>query len=913
MDPRGDGRPRSEETSSPHADTVRAPGSGGGSGVRSSTPPATLGEGARIGRYTLGPKLGSGAMGEVYAAYDPDLDRKVALKLVRTGEGSTGSASTRGRVLREAKAIARLAHPNAVAVYDVGTFGADEVFIAMELVEGGTLRDYMARDDRSWRETLGLLVQAGDGLAAAHAAGLVHRDFKPDNVLLGADGRPRVADFGLARASAAADPTPVSASSATSAARAGAAAMAETMTQEGTILGTPAYMAPEQMRGEPADARSDLFSFCVVAYEALWGRRPFEGDGFQELKTRVESGAIVAPPATSDVPRWVYDAVARGLRPRPEDRPPDMPALLAALRAEPQAERSSLRPTLLLAGLGVVLLGASVTLFRGAHSRSASPTAARQVPTAPAAPRLEPAGFRRITFGEGCEEFPSFTPDGRAVVYDGSEGPYSAIFLLTLADLSQRQLTHVEGWDFAPAVSPDGRRVAFLRSAGPQGGTFVVPIDATPATPPRFLTRGNLRPSWSPDGTALWAGKHDHFTRISAEDGHVERTLDVPAGYIGGQSIERPDGRLVVTFPFIAEAAAGAVGVYAPDGTLKKLLEGNVGEVLAWMPGPGERVSIARKMDNNVSQLTAVPLDGSPATSLGSSGVQPRKGLVYSPDGKRVVYSTCRGNTAIAKVSADGKVTPLAAASEWEDTDVAAIGGTSSLLVVSERSGHPQLWVVDRDSSAAPPRLAASVDPVTDVAVSADGRLAAASLTPDGVWLVDLGGAAAPKKLSADPTDQTPAFDAHGAEVLFTREGADKMPVVMHVAVSGGEARPLLERGSRDAAVLPDGRVLYLRGEADKALVPTIYDPRSGARAPLSRQLAAGSYARPQASADGAKVVVIQNGTHLVEVDVASGKVLRSLDHEGDQFARAVYSGSDLIVARTAWIGDLWLADLQAE
>src|SRR4051812_10268762 len=246
-------------------------------------PPRQPGEplprGSAVGRYVVLERIGSGGMGVVYAAYDPELDRKVALKLLRPDRaGAAGEAAL--RLQRGAQAIARLSDPHVVAVYDAGTFG-DQVFVAMELMEGRTLRQWLGEGKRGWREIVDVFVAAGRGLAAAHAAGLVHRDFKPDNVLLGTDGRVKVADFGLARPVGDADPGGGEAALMESPGSRGL--LATPLTEWGVAMGTPAYMAPEQLRGERADARSDQFSFCVALWEALYGRKPFAGESFREM------------------------------------------------------------------------------------------------------------------------------------------------------------------------------------------------------------------------------------------------------------------------------------------------------------------------------------------------------------------------------------------------------------------------------------------------------------------------------------------------------------------------------------------------------------------------------------------------------------------------------------------------------
>ncbi len=276
--------------------------------------------GDRLGRYVVVSRLGGGGMGAVYVAYDPDLDRKVALKILRPElRGRTGT-SGRARLLREAKAMAQVSHPNVIAVYDVGTVG-DDVFIAMELVEGQTLSQWLS-GGRSPREIVSVFLQAGAGLAAAHRAGLVHRDFKPDNVLRGHDGRVRVLDFGLASAVRGDDPAvPAEATRPSS---------LEPLTQTGAIMGTPAYMAPEQFKGRQTDARSDQFSFCVALWEALCGTRPFGGKDYVSLALAVTTGQL-STPAEGRLPQRLRRLLERGLAVSAEARHPSLDALLAEL------------------------------------------------------------------------------------------------------------------------------------------------------------------------------------------------------------------------------------------------------------------------------------------------------------------------------------------------------------------------------------------------------------------------------------------------------------------------------------------------------------------------------------------------------------------------------------------------------
>jgi eukaryotic-like serine/threonine-protein kinase len=322
--------------------------------------------------------LGEGGMGVVYKAYDPELDRRVAVKRLRAAR----SDQTRTRFLREAQALARVSHPNIVSVYDVGTFEGD-VFIAMELVEGKTLRRWLREDAPSPTRVLPVLIAAGHGLAAAHRAGLIHRDFKPDNLIVGNDGRGRVLDFGLARLKdaeqaaehdRASEAPPLDPESSTS----GERLLASPLTRAGTIMGTPAYMAPEQIRGEEVTERTDQFAFCVVLHEALFGQRPFVGATLEAVEAAVLAGRVSTPPTEGSVPARLRALVLRGLLTDPAARWPSMEALLAELERDPRAafRRAAVTGSLIaLAGLAALGFtrqrGESVRLCAGAEQKLA--------------------------------------------------------------------------------------------------------------------------------------------------------------------------------------------------------------------------------------------------------------------------------------------------------------------------------------------------------------------------------------------------------------------------------------------------------------------------------------------------------------------------------------------------------------
>ncbi|MCB9754375.1 MAG: serine/threonine protein kinase [Myxococcales bacterium] len=287
----------------------------------------------RIGRFRVLRCVGQGGMGMVFAAHDDVLQRTVALKLLRP-ELSSASLTD------EAHALARLSHPNVVGIYDVGVHDGQH-FIAMEFVDGCTLGAWL-RGGRALSEVINVFVAAGRGLAAAHAVGLVHRDFKPDNVLVGRDGRPRILDFGLARPPDRRSDTPA----AVPPLPAGCAAEETALTQDGVLLGTPAYMAPEQHLGEPADARSDQFSFAVALYEAVYGSRPFRGDDIRTLSLAIVRGALQRPPTPRyDVPPWLDALLERALRVSPDSRFPSMDALVEELATHSAAGTPTRRQT----------------------------------------------------------------------------------------------------------------------------------------------------------------------------------------------------------------------------------------------------------------------------------------------------------------------------------------------------------------------------------------------------------------------------------------------------------------------------------------------------------------------------------------------------------------------------------------
>jgi serine/threonine protein kinase len=475
-----------------------------------------LPNGTRLGRYVVTGCVGAGGMGVVYSARDPDLDRSVALKVLRT-ELSIEPGS-RNRLLREARAMAQLSHPNVVPIYDVGMLGG-HVFIAMELVEGMTLRHKLDRTT-PWRTVVSSYLQAARGLAAAHAAGLVHRDFKPDNVLFGNDGRIRVVDFGLVSVEPVEHAVPI----APEVLRAGIGVAVETA--DGMVLGTPAFMAPEALRGEPMDARADQFSFCVALFHDLYGVYPYAGDTLADRLARTARGELEHP-VGSPVPERVYRVLASGLRGHPEDRFLSMAALVHALE---HTVAPRLRTRSVLAGAaGAAVIGALVVLGLIRGQRSSSPLSlgppepiARSDDQQLSVTMLRDGRYLRVERGvvtvvaaDGSTSRALVTPPGLVPTRARASSVSSWAEVYAIGAPCSWWQVPVDGGAWRSLLedpsclsqidlSPDGTQLAIARGGELRVRTLATGDERTLLHKDFGMATDDERvPSWSPDGTRL--------------------------------------------------------------------------------------------------------------------------------------------------------------------------------------------------------------------------------------------------------------------------------------------------------------------------------------------------------------------------------------------------------------------------
>jgi Tfp pilus assembly protein PilF/predicted Ser/Thr protein kinase len=315
--------------------------------------------GTVVDRYILVEHLGSGGLGDVYKAYDPELDRRIAIKILRSAvvQRETALGLPRDRLQREAQALAKLHHPNVVSVHDVGEFH-DELFIAMGFADGLPLHRWAQTHKPDWNRVRDVFLDAGRGLAAAHAAGLVHRDFKPANVVVSPDDHVVVLDFGLARAATVALDQPAELAMPDG----DSSLLRREVTGQEVLLGTPAYMAPELFRQVAASQASDQFAFCVAMYRVLFGAFPFQRDSVAEYVLAVEKGELEVP--TGPVPRWLVRVLTRGMQGKPDQRYPDIQALLGDLEGDRTRRKRRLLGLALAVPLLGVAVGAGAWLFR---------------------------------------------------------------------------------------------------------------------------------------------------------------------------------------------------------------------------------------------------------------------------------------------------------------------------------------------------------------------------------------------------------------------------------------------------------------------------------------------------------------------------------------------------------------------
>ena len=928
--------------------------------------------GERVQHYRIVRLLGAGGMGEVYQALDERLRREVALKFLPQAEAR--AADRQARLLREAQAASHLNHPGIVTIHDVGRW-RDRNYIVMELVDGRRLGE-VARAGVTPAEAVALVRQAAQALAAAHERGILHRDIKPDNMMVTRDGRLKILDFGLAKLYGSAgdtldtdsidlvDPEPssgsgsgsgsgsASGSASCSGSASGSIALAKTiatpvpaqappdlavqptlmspptasssLTRAGSLLGTPAYMSPEQARGEALDERSEVYALGLVLHELLTGARVLERETLDD--TLAAAREPVVPPVSSaaaargrrvarHVRRPIDRLVARATAIDPERRYASMRALASALdeiapRMASHRVRNAVAAAAALAALGGV--AATVAALRGERDRrdrrGDRPEGGAPSTGKPAAGAMRVDRVERLTFDRGCEEFPSFTPDGGAVVFDAVVGDDTEVMRLDLTTGARAQLTHTRGWDMGGAPSPDGAWVSYIHYGDTGRELMVMKWDGSVAGPARSVALVRGMPRWAPDGRLLYA---DDEGRIWAADVAADPPRLAPVATVNR-------GLLI---PYLEGMADGSV-LFAVGTASSEKTPLEIGAVRrggeARMFDPPLRVMLATGLTADAARsgfyygaetgagqrLLWRPLGDQPGDPVTVEGVPfPYGGMSSAVD--RLVLSTCRQVYQIARLGRDGRQIALSSSREWSDSSAAPMGGHRHLFA-SDRRGRVELWTLREGDE---PALLMS-SPSDQPSVSPDlTQLVWMSLEPSarGIAVASLDGTGR-RQLTAVETDERPQFSRDGQTIYFLR-GDTAGGHVMRVPFAGGPAVRVTPDDVADFAISPsDDRLVWLaRGSTGRNLVLGAPDT---AGTPIPH-LPPGNYTNPVFSADGRSILVVRGGNELLEARLDGRRKPTVVWRTANDFIGRVAPDPDTdgwIAAIAIYEGDLHLA-----
>ena len=774
--------------------------------MSSPTASETMDPGRRLGHYEIQAKLGSGGMGTVYQALDTRLNRAVALKVLSPDrwEGTTG----RGRLMREAQAASALNHPNIVTVYEIGhDAGVD--FIAMERVEGRTLGEIAARRP-PLRETLPIAIQIADAMAAAHAAGIVHRDLKPGNIMVTERGLAKILDFGIAKVTAAGD----SESSAT-----------QTLTLSGQILGTVAYMSPEQAAGKDVDWRSDIFSFGCVLYEMITARRAFQGE--TDLATLAAVIAKEPTPARQFAPELppalerIIDTCLCKKRAERWQSMGDVKLLLASALADLDLAAPPLRahrrwPALALAaGAALVAAGATWWWLRPADTVASAPV------------------LRRVTNTGGLSDYPALSRDGNLLAFasDRNEAGNLDIWVQQIGGRDPIRLTTDEADDSEPAISADGARVAF-RSERSGGGIYVVPSLGGDAV---LLAPRGRGPRFSPDGRwiAYWEGRESSDLLPG-----TARVFVIESG--GGQA--RQIG---------ADLAAALYPVWSPAGDEVLVLgrhDGGGADADWWtipvQPGPARKTgafaALAAQRLGYTAWLTSIlPVEWR------ASG--------------RVVFAAGRGDAgnlwevALSSGHVQGHATRLTQAPGYQLHASTAAASVRGRLAFSSLEWKPEVWsqALDADRGIAKGELEPiTIDEPSSLApsLSADGRFLvylSNQLGSTSVRARDLTSGKAITLVASPSAFFNPRISGDGATVAY----CDASGNIFSVPRAGGAVETLCAGCGTTMAVSADGkRISYEPAQSEDL---TYYDVERKARVTVAQRPEGGVLTAGRFSPDG--------------------------------------------------------------
>jgi Tol biopolymer transport system component/tRNA A-37 threonylcarbamoyl transferase component Bud32 len=757
--------------------------------------PATLAAGQRLGPFEIQEPLGAGGMGEVYKARDTRLDRDIALKVLP--DRLSRDAEALGRFEREAKALAALDHP-----YIAGIHGLEEAsgfrFLVLELVPGESLSERLTRGRPPLGDALRIAARIAEGLEAAHDRGILHRDLKPGNVQVTADGGVKLLDFGLAKNVASEQQSE-----------------AETLTKdpetrEGTVLGTPAYMSPEQSRAMPVDRRTDIWSLGCILYELLAGKRVFQAPTVSDTVAAVLSREPDWSALPSDVPPSIRHILHRCLEKDVNHRLRDVGDLrleleeaLAQLKAPRPPRAVAWRSVGWAAALGVALLALVVWLVLRARGGPITP------------PQLA-----QVTSTEGVEEFPAFAPDGARVAYSAEKGGVRKIVVKSLSDGRESVVTSGDRDDIQPAWSPDGNRLLFVRGQTAErrlepgdvfgrftgGDVFALDLDTRAE---KKLLDNAFNPAWSPDGKsiavdAVWAGPARIWVVDSGGHNPVQVTSDASEAVEHLRPRWSPDGRRIVfqnlertrfavrvvdvtskATTFVTKDAFRDLNpVWSPRGRSIYFTSDRGGGLNIWrLPVDAEGRAIAQ-----AQQLT---------TGAGQD-VEP----AFAPDGKRVAFVVLKQNADLWRLPVSPETGHAAGdperliGSTREDSRGEWSPDGRTIVFNSDRDGDMNLWLYDVATRAARPLTRGAGGDYQPV-WSPDGKRVVFFSSRGGtldVWSVDVASGELQRLTSGEAVDVNPFFSPDGRRIAYQSDEGGHLEVWVMDA-DGGHKRQLTQTG----------------------------------------------------------------------------------------------------------------------
>jgi Tol biopolymer transport system component/predicted Ser/Thr protein kinase len=779
--------------------------------------------GTKLGPYEIQSPLGSGGMGEVYRAVQSSLGRQVAIKVLPAEK--VADPERKQRFVQEAKSASSLNHPNIITIYDIGQAeGID--FISMEFVSGKTLDKLIPRNGMRLNEALKCAIQIADALARAHAAGIVHRDLKPGNIMVNEHGLVKVLDFGLAKLT---EPAPASEDEATRTVR--------PTTEEGKIVGTVAYMSPEQAEGKKVDARSDIFSFGSVLYEMVTGRQAFHADTkASTLAAILKDNPRPASQLVDGLPREVERLISRCLRKEVNQRfqhVDDVKIVLEELKEESESgvlgaaavaktkpRRRLTRALSVAAALVIALVG--VWLVRSKN----------QVPEAPLV--VVP-----LTSYPGNEDEPSFSPDGTQVAFswNGEKQDKFDIYVKQIGVEPPYRLTNDPAMDYSPAWSPDGRLIAFLRDLSP-GKTAIMLIPQRGGSE-RILgeINGSLQHlpwgpylSWTPDSkwlvgpTSTTGQQHGWALHLfSTETGEQRPLTNPPLEEIGDTApAVSPDGRTLVFSRVSPDSYNATLWLrhlgedYKPLGREEKVQTGNMTNVnAAWLPdgseflfssGTGMNLGLWRIAVSNGAIPRRVNLDASNAFAPAISRL-----------GNRLAFVTVKYDLNIWRIDlkglgqARGEPTRFIASTQMQLFPAYSPDGRR-IAFASERSGTDEIWIYDSDGSKAVQLTSFGGAAIYGPSWSPDSQNIAFTVAQKGmkddVYVVSVNGGV-PRRMTTNPAeDKWPYWSHDGKWIYFssTRSGREE---IWKMPSGGGEAVQITRNSGDTPQESPDGKFLY--------------------------------------------------------------------------------------------------------